>query len=436
MFNLKSKNMKKINLLIALTFIFFGVNAQSYSPVTNEYFAFSTGEKEVFKTSFDQVNASEVEEALKDYLKNYKAKLTPVKGVDKEFTVEELNISDINQNVTTMAVKITELEGNATMYIHYLTNEKIVSVTNTPSEFEGYVKFTEALANKATFSAYNSLIDAQNTLLNDRQKELKGFEKDEENKHDDIGKAKKSIKDSQVAITKLEGDLKNQQALVTTKKQQVSDKEAEIAGVNVKTLETDIKDIEKENKSLVKDIEKLRGEIAEINGEIAIEEASLETQRKGIEAQKNLLSVTADKKTLKEVQSMEKEEAKMIGAIEEKKGEIANAEASIATHQKTIETNNGKIASIQAKISAHSEDALKDQLKVLEKELKSLESDEKNIVKDIEKENNNITKQEENIRQSEADIVALKESQAAKTAEISKAKDGLTLLTNAQAKFK
>ena len=430
------KNMKKINLIIITLLAFTGMQAQTYTPVSSEYFAYSTGEKEVMKASFDQVSINQVEAALKDYLKNYKAKLDGVKGVGDEYTVTDVVVSDINQNQTTMAIKLTELEGNATMYIHYLTNGKIVSQKNTPSEFEGYKKLTEAISNKAVFYAYDEVIEAQNNVLKEKQKELKGLEKDEKNAHNSIGNAKKSIKDSEVAITSLKGALSNQQALVATKTQQVGNKEAEIASVNVKTLEGEIKDIEKENKSFDKEIVKAREDIAKVNGEIAIESTNLETLRKGIEAQKNVLAVTADKKTLKEIQSLQKDETKIIGGIEELKGENANTQASINKNLGAIEANKVKIASIQSKISSHSEDALKDQLKILEKDLKDLQKEQGKIEKDLEKENSNITKEEENIRQSEAEIEKLKAAQVEKKSEIKTVETEIKNTETTQGKFK
>lgn len=428
--------MKKINLIIISILAFVGIQAQSYAPITNAYFAFSTGEKEVLKTTFDKVSTKQVEAALKDYLKNYKAKLDGVKGVSDEYTVTDIVISDINQTQTTMAIKLTELEGNATMYVHYLTNGKIVSEKNTPSEYAGYKKFTEAIANKATYIAFDDVIKSQNDVLKDKEKELNSLEKDEKNQHDKIGDARKSIKDSEVAINSLQGSLKNQQTLVATKRQQVSDKEAEIASVNVKTLEGNIKDIEKENKSFEKEIEKTREEIAKVNGEIAVELTNLETLRKGITAQKNVLAVTSDKKTLKEIQSLEKDEVKMIGEIETLKGDNKNSEANIAKNQAAISANNAKISAIQAQIASHSEDALKDQLKILEKDLKSLKNEESKIQKDLEKENSNITKQEENIRAAEAEIQNLKAAQTAKKSEISTVQTEIKTTEGTQAKFK
>jgi chromosome segregation ATPase len=428
--------MIKINILLLSIILFLGSTAQSYSPTTNEYFTFSSGEKEVFKTIFQKVSANQVNAALKDYLKNYKAKIEGIKGFDNEYLVNEVVLSDINQNATSMAISITELEGNATLYIHYLTNGERVTASTTPSEFGGYTKFTKSLSDKAAFIAYEDLLNTEKSILSNKEKELKGLEKDEEKQHNDIGQATKSIKDSKTVIMNLDGSLKNQQALVAAKTQQVGDKTSEIASVSVKTLESNINDIDKENKDLIKDVEKSREEIAKINGESAVIQTVLITQKKAIEAEKVLLAATADKKTLKEVQSLEKEEAKMIGEMEELKGVIAIEEGALLNFQKKMDANKVRIADIQKQIVSHSEDALKDQLKILEKDLKDLESEEKKVTKDIEKENDSVTKQEENIRQAEGEITNFKNAQAAKKVEIEKMKSVLKTLETAQGVYK
>lgn len=428
--------MIKIKLLLASLLGFAGLYAQSYIPVTNEYFAFSTGEKEVFKTTFNQVSLAEAEGAFKDYLKNYKSKIEPVKGISNEYQIAEVLLSDINQAKTAMFVKFTELEGNASIYIHYLNNGKIVSKGNTPNEFDGYTKFTEAIADKSVFSAFESLIKTQSIKVKAKEKELNSIEKDEVKEHDAIGKAKKSIKDSKVMISTLEGQYKNQQSMLASKQKQVGDKQSEIASVDIKTLDGQINDLEKENKSFVKDLEKAREESAKISGEKAVLNVTLETQNKAIKAQKDLLAVTGDKKAMKEVQSMEKDAAILIGEIEEKKGEIAIEAAAARTAQEKIDAYNIQIVSIQKKIASHSENALKDQLKLLEKDLKDLENEADKIVKDTSKENDNVTKEEEGIRQSEAEIQRLKEAQSMKKSEISEATEVLNDLASEQAKFK
>lgn len=427
--------MRKLYILLASLFTG-GLMAQSYTPVSKDYFAFSSGEKEVFKVVFDEVTMSEAESSFKDYLKNYKAKVESVKGASNEYEVNEVRLSDINQGTTNMVVKFTELEGDASMYIHYLFNEQIVSSANTPGEVAGYEKFTEAIADKAVHLAFDDLVKAQKNDIKDKEKELNALEKDEVKENEAIGKAKKSIKDSESALITLKGQLKNQQDLVAAKMQQVNEKEAEIASVDVKALEGQIKDLEKENKSLTKDIEKAREGIAKTTGEIAMENANVETLRKTIQAQKDLLGVTADKKTLKEIQSLEKDEAKLLGEIAKMKGEIANEEASIVSMEGEIKANTSQMAKIQGKITAHNVDALKDQLKLLEKDLKNLENDADKIAKDISKENENISKEEENIRKAEGEISRLKDEQLVKKEEIKAANQVLQELQKKQAAFK
>ena len=133
----------------------------------------------MFKATFEEVSMSEAESAFKAYLKNYKAKVSPVKGASNEYQIEEVKLSDVNQGVTSMHVKFTEVEGNASMYVNYVLDGKMVSRENTPDEFEGYLNFTNSIADKGVYYAYDELINAQEGVIKSLEKELKSFEKDE-----------------------------------------------------------------------------------------------------------------------------------------------------------------------------------------------------------------------------------------------------------------
>ncbi|MCB9256422.1 MAG: hypothetical protein H6579_04775 [Chitinophagales bacterium] len=428
--------MKKIQLLLALLITSSLSMGQNYAPIGTENFVFSSGSKECFVVSFEAVNKAELEEALKDYLKNYKAKLESVKGASEEFVVNEAVLSDINQNNTNMTFKLLELEGNAKLYANYTMGDKVVNATNTPNEVGGYKAFTEAIAKKAVQYAYANLIKAKEGLIKDQEKDLKSLEKDEEKEHDAIGKARKEIKDSEATISTLESSLSNQRNLLNAKNKEVNAKEAEIASVSVKTLESNIKDIEKEISSLEKDNVKTRETIAKTNGEIAVEQTNLETLTKSIAAQKSLLAVNSDKKTLKDIQNLQKEEGKILAGIEELKGENRNSESAINNNLNDISKKKQEIAKIQQEINNHNEDALKEQLKLLQKDAKEMENQVDKTQKEIEKEKSQISKNEESIRKSEAEIASLKDAQKAKQAEIDASKADLKNLSAKQASFK
>ncbi len=345
-------------------------------------------------------------------------------------------MSDVNQGSTNLIVKFTELEGDAGMYIHYLHDQQTVSSATTPEEVLAYKQFTERIADKAVFIAFEELIKAKKNLIKDKEKELNGLEKDELKANENIGKSRQSIKHSESTLTMLAGQLENQRNLLAAKAKQVNEKEAEIASVDVKALEAQIKEKEKENKSLVSDIEKAREEMAKITGDLAIENINLDNQRKSIQAQKDLLGTSDDKKMLKDIQSLEKEQAKLLTTIAEMEGTIANKDASILSMQGEMKANASQIAKIQGKITEHNEDALKEQLKLLEKDLKSFENDVDKTTKEISKENVNIANEEENIRQAEGEIVRLKDAQLNKKEEIKQANKALQDLESKQGEYK
>ena len=427
--------MKKLYILAVS--LFTGVlSAQSYTPASEDVFLFSSGEKEVFKVVFDELTMNQAESAFKEYLKNYKAKVESVKGVSGEYLANDLLLSDVNQGSTNLIVKFTELEGDAGMYIHYLHDQQTVTSANTPDEVLAYKQFTERIADKAVFIAFEELIKAKKNLIKEKEKELNGLEKDELKANENIGKSRQSIKHSESTLTMLAGQLENQRNLLAAKTKQVNEKEVEIASVDVKALEAQIKEKEKENKSLVSDIEKAREEMAKITGDLAIENINLDNQRKSIQAQKDLLGTSDDKKMLKDIQSLEKEQAKLLTTIAEMEGTIANKDASILSMQGEMKANASQIAKIQGKITEHNEDALKEQLKLLEKDLKSFENDVDKTTKEISKENVNIANEEENIRQAEGEIVRLKDAQLNKKEEIKQANKALQDLESKQGEYK
>lgn len=428
--------MKKIFILSLVCTLGLQIMAQSFGKIEQTNFAYSTGDLPTLKVDFNKVSANNVTDALKDYLKNYKAKLSPEKGVDGEFYVEEFILTDIDQKPTKMRVKVTSLEGNATLHVNYNVGGSDITPIGTDKLYEQYVRFTTRIANKATFYSYNGLIDTEKAILKDRQRELTSLENEEKKAVESIAKCEQNITSSKSAISNAESALKRQQNVVSDAQTRVNDKEAEIAGMDVKTMEKSIKDIQSENDKTRKDIEKSQENIGSIKGEIAIERAETESMQKALEAKKAVLAITADKKDLKEVKSLESDLTKKAGEVEERNGEIASIESSIKIKEGAIDANLDRINDIRQKIASHNEEALKDQLKLLEKDLKSAESEQKKLEKEIEKEQNSIVKEETKIRDAKAAIEASKVAQATKSTEISAVKQGITTLEKTQGVYK
>ncbi|MGB1248623.1 MAG: hypothetical protein ACPG4Z_07035 [Chitinophagales bacterium] len=424
---------KKITAVLALCISLFFVQAQDYAPVNSEKFVFTAGEKDAMKVTFENVNVKQVEEALKDYLKNYKAKLSGVKGADGEYLVEEFVVTDIDQTAATLDVKVSELEGNATLYVAYTLEGGVINSTSTL--FGDFTSFTESIADKSVVYAFDEKIEEQEKELKAKEKELKSFEKSEEKEHEKIAQSNSSISQSNSSISAFEGDLNRQKMVVGDKDKLVANKEADIAAMDVKVQEKKIKELESSNSKIEKEITKEQEAIAKTNGEIAVINTEMVVLDKTIAAQKEVLAVTADKKQLKEVKSLEDDKAKQIGEVEKKKGEILINEGNIKSKKDAIELNKSQIMTIQAEISAHNEDALKDQLKLLEKDAKDAANEQKSIEKSIEKEYSSIAKEEGKIRDAEISITSLEADQAAKKVEISGVETVIKELKATQAKF-
>lgn len=382
--------MKKI---ILSTMMFMGalaINAQSVVSMADQDFTFSTGKKECIKVAFKDVNASNLEEAFKDYFKdNYKAKVSAVKKTDAEFEVDEFKATEIQQKPTTVNAVITEIEGSAILYIHYKSDGYVVSEQNTPDIYAAYKKMTEGLANQAIAYSYTDVIEMREKELAEQQKELASFIKDNEKADANIVKMQTEIKTSEGEVSGLEKGLTSQKSIVLEKAKLVEDKKIEMATVDVKSLEKNIKDIEADSKKADKEIEKVNADIAKKNAEIA------------------------------KLQS-----------------EISTLETSIDPINARKAVNAEKIAEVQKKITEFDADALKEQLKLLEKDSKDAVTEERKMIKSIEKEKGSIEKNKASIKETEISIATLKTSQEAQKATIAKTQEALKVLTTKVAKLK
>ena len=147
---LKNKIMKKLILSSLMFLSVILINAQTVKSMADEEFSFSSGKKEVIKVAFEDVSAKNLEAAFVEYFKkNYKAKVSAVKKTDGEFEISEFKATDIQQKMTSGLAVITELEGNAILYIHYKSEGYVVSLKNTPEIYPGYKKMTQKTIQKA-----------------------------------------------------------------------------------------------------------------------------------------------------------------------------------------------------------------------------------------------------------------------------------------------
>lgn len=383
--------MKKILLLpVLLLFSITIAMSQSINSISEQKFTFSTGNKEVIKLMFKDVNLSNLESAIEDYFKkNYKTKVSGIKKTDNEFEVIDFKATDIQQKLTSAIFKVQELDGHAILYIHYKSDGYVVSSKNTPDIYPSYKTMTEKIGALAITYSYNDVIEIRKKELATQENELAGFIKSENKETDAIDKSTSEIKVSESAIENLENDLVSQKTIVSEKAKLVEDKKVEMSTVNVKSLEKSIKEVEADTKKANKEIEGINKEIASKNAEIA------------------------------KLQS-----------------EIVTLESSIEPANTRIETNNDKIGEVKKQIAEFNEDALKDQLKILEKESKTAILDENKLAKSIDKEKASIEKNNSKIKDAKSEILLLKTSQANKQAEIDNSKLLLKDLESKVAKIK
>jgi hypothetical protein len=380
---LKKYNMKKYILLSTVLFISATMLfAQTVNSISEQEFTFSSGQKEVVKIMFKDVNAANLEMAIVDYFKkNYKAKVSGIKKTEKEFIVSNFKATDIQQKMTSAVFKVQELDGNAIFYIHYKSDGYVVSSKNTPDIYPSYKSMTEKIGALAVAYSYNDVIELRKKDLALQENALSGFIKSENKQSDAIDKSTNEIKSSETAIKGLESDLAAQKVIVLEKVKLVEDKKVEMSTVNVKSLEKSIKEVESDSKKATKEIEGVIKDIASKNAEIA-----------------------------------------------KLHSEIVTLDSSIEPINTRISSNTSKIEDVNKQIAEFNEDALKDQLKMLEKDSKTAVSHESKFAKSIDKEKASIEKNNAKIKDAQTEIFTLKAAEASKQIEIDKTNDLLKAL--------
>lgn len=104
---------KLISTFSFITCLILSVNSQNFTEVSSTEFNFSSGTLPVIQTQFDNV-----EKALKIVFKDYKAKVSAMKDAEDEYLVSEF-LLESNQKKSKGKFKITESNGNATLYSHF-----------------------------------------------------------------------------------------------------------------------------------------------------------------------------------------------------------------------------------------------------------------------------------------------------------------------------
>ncbi len=235
--------MSKILITVLICILGLQIKAQNFDSVKHDKFAFSDGDKDVFKATFTDVSAKEVQKGLETFLKKYKAKLSPVKGHEGEYTVDKVVFKDVHRNETKMHVKIAEFDKNTMLYIQYETEGAIVNEESKENDKNIYNRVTSSMANSATYVAYNNALMALGKDKDTKEKELTSLKKEEEKLKESVSKSNLSINASRNSLTSLQSKLSNYQVSLKEKQDQISAKENEIASQDIGVLKSQIKDI-------------------------------------------------------------------------------------------------------------------------------------------------------------------------------------------------
>lgn len=253
---------KLISTFSFITCLILSVNSQNFTEVSSTEFNFSSGTLPVIQTQFDNVEKGNVEKALKIVFKDYKAKVSAMKDAEDEYLVSEF-LLESNQKKSKGKFKITESNGNATLYSHFANEESVISEEKTPTEINNYKKIVKDIANKSVKLVYDELIEKQKNDIKSQRKKINQAKKNQESQHKNISKYTSSIKNSEQKIESLSQSLSTQEGLIIKNDERVKSKESEIASKSIKGMQKNISELEKDNKSLLKEINKHKEKIAQ-----------------------------------------------------------------------------------------------------------------------------------------------------------------------------
>ena len=151
---------KLISAFTIITCLTLSIYSQNFTEVSSTEFNFSSGTLPVIQTQFDNVLKDNVEKALKTIFKDYKAKVSAMKDAEDEYLVSEF-LLESNQKKSKGKFKITESNGNATLYSHFTNEESEISEEKTPTEINNYKKIVKDIANKSVSLVYDERIEKQ-----------------------------------------------------------------------------------------------------------------------------------------------------------------------------------------------------------------------------------------------------------------------------------
>jgi uncharacterized membrane-anchored protein YhcB (DUF1043 family) len=187
---------KLISTYTFITCLILSVNSQNFSEASSTEFNFSSGTLAVIQTQFDNVSKDNIEKALKIIFKDYKAKVSTIKDAEDEYLVSEF-LLESNQKKSEGKFKITESNGNATLYSHFANEESVISEEKTPTEINNYKKIVKDIANKSVSLVYDELIEKQKNNIKSQRKKINQAKKNQESQHKNISKYTSSIKGSE-----------------------------------------------------------------------------------------------------------------------------------------------------------------------------------------------------------------------------------------------
>ena len=372
--------MKKINwILVAIFFVVFNATAQDEISIKEVTQTMSKGDNTGLQSVFKATTTKEVEATIRTFLATYKATITTAETNKSELIADDVMIASISENTIDIHYQMVAAGSDVILTTYYNLGGIWASSAKTPEKYTKVYALTNQLASRILAMTMQKSIDDATAKVKGIETELKGLESDQQKLSAGIESAKKTIANSEKAITENNADLSKLKEQENAKVSDLTKEKEALAKFNLTGLQAQIKILEKDkataqklidknNKTVAKNqamITKLQttneqlltqnktndatvnnktSEITYINGTI--------TTNNLVEREKNLAKLEKETEKIKTSQDkVATSTTKSTGSVEESKNIIVSNEKAIAENLKAQESKKAALSNAQAELN-------------------------------------------------------------------------------------
>jgi outer membrane translocation and assembly module TamA len=189
-----------------------------WSQVTEQEKEMSTGTRNALSVVIADVDAKQVEESWKSYLKKY----GKTKQSKKELRTKDVTIPSIQSDgAMTIYAKITKGKKHTTLAVWFDLGNQFITSSGTPVLYANAAEFLQNFSNKARKDMVKSELKSEENELASLEKKLKKLQDDHLDYQKDIKKAEKKIEKAQKDMKENIAKQEKRQAEIEKQKQTV-----------------------------------------------------------------------------------------------------------------------------------------------------------------------------------------------------------------------